>query len=146
VQHLKKKAFESIKASIDLWRTLKPRAQLRSWSELYNCMGLVFGSRRTHIDIVSLRFILKEDGYRRLSGPDEANLGDVVVYADSVPRHVGIVARIDVNLARGLRELFVISKWGEDGEYLHEVKDVPELYGSPIEYWTDREVIDGSFR
>jgi hypothetical protein len=35
--------------------------------------------------------------------------------------------------------LVVVSKWGADGEYEHDVTDVPKLLGAPAEYWTDRK-------
>jgi hypothetical protein len=32
----------------------------------------------------------------------------------------------------------VISKWGQEAEFIHDVDDVLDLLGRPSEYWTDR--------
>jgi cell wall-associated NlpC family hydrolase len=75
-------------------------------------------------------------------GVQESEIGDVVVYRDGSGEvcHVGIVARKNL-LIPGSQEdpLAVLSKWGADGEYLHNMTDVPELLGRPAEFWTDRK-------
>ncbi len=35
--------------------------------------------------------------------------------------------------------LTVLSKWGGEGEYMHDMSDVPELFGTPAEFWTHRK-------
>jgi hypothetical protein len=44
-----------------------------------------------------------------------------------------------VDPSNGADYLQVLSKWGADGEYLHDLTDVPYLLGRPAEYWTDRK-------
>ena len=115
-------------------------AQLRSLNSHYNCMGMVFASRRTCIDTEELGMILEDDGYRPVVSENDIMLGDIVVYrnmkGDAV--HVGMVAGIRTNLVEGRQEIVVMSQWGGDGEYLHRADDVSPLLGVPSEYWTDR--------
>ena len=117
-------------------------AKVRSLSSVYNCMGLVFASRRTWIDPEHLGAILKDDKYTQLDNENEIESGDVVVYRndDGEVSHVGIVAKV----LTGLRldddpvRLCVLSQWGATGEYFHLADDVSSLLGRPVEYWTDR--------
>ena len=114
---------------------------LLPWSltSVYNCMGLVFSSRRTSIEIVHLPWILKEDEYRQLGSRDELRVGDVVVYGtSSALTHVGLVSELPLILATNKREIVVLSKWGRDGEYLHDIDYVPEIYGKSLQLWTNR--------
>jgi hypothetical protein len=102
-------------------------------------MGLVFASRRTHVDIEYLAMILDDNGYRRLTGEREAEIGDLVVYKKNLaPTHVGIIIGFDDDLSAGTRKIKVLSKWGADGEYIHRIDDVPAVFGVPAEFWTDR--------
>ena len=72
---------------------------------------------------------------------NEANTGDVIVY-----RNGGNVTHAGIILGRSLAtrddsDTFeVLSKWGAAGEYEHASRDVPEIYGPPTEYWTDRRM------
>ena len=103
-------------------------------------MGLVFASRRTCIEIEHLLWILREDEYRQLASRDELRVGDVVVY--STPKaftHVGLVYEVPLVISTIRREIVVLSKWGRDGEYFHEIDYVPETYGKPVQFWTDRK-------
>jgi hypothetical protein len=85
--------------------------------------------------------ILEDDEYHRLSGANQAVEGDLVIYLDSqgIVAHVGLVARVNVDLRQGDRELTVLSQWGADGEYFHRAADVSPLLGTPTEYWSDRK-------
>ena len=133
---------EQLKASIELLDRELPAAKLRSATALYNCMGLVFASRRTWVDTGELETILLEDDYKRLAGPDGARIGDVVVYGrEDEVRHVGVIVGTQVNLMTGSREISVMSKWGADGEYIHELDYVPALLGRPSAFWTDRRSV-----
>lgn len=131
------------RASIELWRRERPEAKLRSITAIYNCMGLIFASRRTHIDIDHLRMIFTEDGYRQSFEVYEVQVGDIVVYARNRHeyQHVGIVSSIELDIPNGFRDITVMSKWGSDGEYLHPIDHVPEMYGTPVEFWTNRRII-----
>ena len=52
--------------------------------------------------------------------------------------HVSVVTRVHVDLTNATWEVFAVSQWGADGEYLHRVDDVHPNLGRPKEYWTDR--------
>jgi hypothetical protein len=107
-------------------------------------MGMVFAARRTWIDPDQLPLILNEDGYRKLPGLDEAEVGDVVVYrhpGEGHVTHVGMVIEVKIDVARAARALTVLSKWGQHGEYVHALSDVPVPLGVPVEVWTDRRPV-----
>ena len=54
-------------------------------------------------------------------------------------RHVGIIyERNPILHPQPGFEFWVLSQWGEDGEYLHRLADVPVLLGNQVEYWSDR--------
>ena len=128
--------------SIRIWRENRPNARLRSITGTYNCIGLIVASRRTWVDPGDLLRVLTDDGYRRLRGEAEAELGDVVVYRDHAREvcHAGIVVRKNLYDPTNPGEaLVVLSKWGQEGEYEHDASDVPELCGQPVEFWTDRK-------
>ena len=81
------------------------------------------------------------DGYRRLAGEVEVEFGDLVVYEDDDGEvtHVGIVIGKNVLTPGSSRDVLrVLSKWGGDGEYLHDLSDVPQVYGRAAAFWTDR--------
>ena len=115
-------------------------ARGRSLSNVYNCMGMVFASRRTWIEPEHLETILEDDEYQPVPNEGELRPGDVVVYRDHEDyiSHVGIVAEVRPNIREATREIFVLSQWGQDGEYFHLAEDVNPLLGRPAEYWTDR--------
>ena len=137
------RAEAALRASVSLLGGQFPRAQLRSITAVYNCVGLVVASRRTWVDPEHLIRILREDGYRQLPGVAEVQPGDVVVYRDSDGQvcHVGfVVERNLIVLGERSDPLKVLSKWGADGEYIHDSLDLPPLLGTPTDYWTDRRL------
>jgi hypothetical protein len=134
----------ALKAAVDLIRELFPEARLRSITGTYNCVGLVAASRRTWVDPEHIVKILTDDGYRQLPRPEDAEAGDVVVYHDPAgePCHVGIVVTKNLAVAGESRDLLtVLSKWGADGEYLHDLTKLPSVLGRPAQYWTDRRSV-----
>ena len=134
----------ALKASVELLRGLFPEARFRSITATYNCVGMIVASQRTWVDPADLIRVLREDGYRKLNGPEESDLGDVVIYHDDsgTPCHVGLVVRKNLLLAGGQEDLLtVLSKWGADGEYIHGASCVPIYLGTPAEYWTDRRMV-----
>ncbi len=138
----KERARASLRAAVDIMKQNHPNALLRSITATYNCIGLVIASRRTWVDPEHLPSILVQDGYRLLRGPEEAEVGDVVVYRDKSGEisHVGLVSRKKISDPQnGMDYLQVLSKWGADGEYFHDLTDLPYLLGRPCEYWTDRK-------
>lgn len=130
-----------LQRAVAFWRQSRPGASLRSISSVYNCMGLVFGSRRTCIDPEDLPRLLADDCYRKITSLSEVQCGDVVVYHDrhGEPSHVGLVWERNLIIPGHQEEPFkVLSQWGADGEYIHDWRDVPVLLGVPVEIWTDR--------
>ena len=117
-----------------------PNAKVRSLSAEYNCVGMVFGARRTVIEPEHVPMILDEDGYRRIHGDGDLKLGDVVVYKDDNDEigHVGIVICIKAICDPPKRDITVLSQWGLHGEYFHDIDDVEPDYGGRKEFWTDR--------
>lgn len=130
----------AMSAARELVLSSRPTARVRSLTSIYNCMGMVFATRRTTVLPDELEMILEDDDFRRISFEWELMAGDVVVYRDTTGFvvHVGLVAEIRTNLSDGSREVIVLSQWGADGEYFHRVDDVNPVLGSPAEYWTDR--------
>jgi hypothetical protein len=117
------------------WR---PNVKIRSVSDYpYNCVGMIFASRRAWIEIDHIYDLIREDSYRRVH-LDQLMEGDIVLYKDhkNEPSHVALVIQIERTLSLNIR---VISKWGKDGEFVHLINDVPALLGKPVEYYTDRE-------
>lgn len=101
----------------------------------YNCVGLVFASRRAWIDPEHHPKLLIEDGYKRIQRVS-AIVGDVVVYRDQrdEPVHVGMI--ITVYEIGESRSINVLSKWGSDGEFIHDERNVVSYLGEPSDYWT----------
>jgi cell wall-associated NlpC family hydrolase len=134
------RAPEALGASVKIWNRQRPAAQLRSITAVYDCMGLVFACRRTWVELGELHKILQDDEYQRLSGPEEVEIGDIVIYYDGGrATHVGVVVDVGRHLTT-TRSITVMSKWGADGEYIHPVNHVPEAYGQHVEYWTERKI------
>lgn len=137
------KPLPLMKAGHEILRSEMPNARLRSLAAEYNCMGMVFGSRRTWIDPDRFLMIVTDDGYRLLPKGAAVVQGDVAVYRNRVSlevEHVGIVVGIKVEA--GGSGLEVLSKFGADGEYFHAAEEVPAMFstsgGCALEIWTDR--------
>ena len=133
-------APQRMKAAMEIVKANHPTAVERSLRSTYNCVGMVFASRRTCVDIEHLGLLLLEDGYRRLANATELQIGDLAVYkVDSGDfSHVGVVYHLGPFRVDGSRDVYVMSQWGRDGEYYHRVDDVNDHLGTPTEYWTDR--------
>jgi len=134
----------ALKAAAEIHATLFPDAILRSLSATYNCIGLVVANRRTWVDPDHLIRILRDDGYRQLAGEAEAEIGDIVVYRDERGEvcHAGIVVSKNFLVAGENRDaLRILSQWGADGEYIHDLSRLPALLGVASEFWTDRRNI-----
>lgn len=130
-----------LRAAVELINKNWPSAKLRSATSVYNCMGLIFASRRTWIDPGFLIDILADDEYIKLAGIQEVQIGDVVIYrdrGDNSISHIGIVLKKDPVISTASWNIIIISQWGADGEYIHPIQEVPYYLGDPVEYWTDR--------
>lgn len=126
------------------WTKEYPLIKPRSLTATYNCMGHVFASRRTLIDIKYLQWILEEDGFRQVGKPPEAGVGDIVVYQGPIEKaisHVGIIVDLYEFLQESL-DVWVLSKWGRGGEYVHILDQVPFFLGQPVQFWTERIILD----
>jgi hypothetical protein len=65
----------------------------------------------------------------------------VVYRREGVVTHAGVITERNVQVPGENSDPFrVLSQWGADGEYEHDSADVPQVLGSPAEYWTDRRV------
>lgn len=132
---------EAMQAAAQMFMREHKSLQTRSLSSVYNCVGLVFASRRTSVDIALLWMIFEDDGYRSI--PESAVVpGDLVVYKDDAGRvtHVGIVIEHARDVLSATFVTKVVSQWGWDGEYIHDVKDVHYSLGSPREFWSERKI------
>lgn len=98
----------------EMFAGLFPGAKLRSVSNTYNCVGLVFANRRTWVDPDQLPVIFGDEHYVRVA---EAHPGDLVIYQNSQGDvcHVGVVLHRVVDTATGEWNLVVLSKWGGGG-------------------------------
>jgi hypothetical protein len=134
--------LESLKEALKIAKDICPTAKCRSLTALYNCVGMALANRRTAVDIKHLEVILQDDGYRQIP-EKEVFEGDIVEYLrSSVPQHVGIVYELRPSnpLTRiGPIEIWVLSQWGEDGEYLHKLRCVPAIYGTELRFWSERK-------
>lgn len=103
----------------------------------YNCVGMIFASRRAWIEIDHIYDLLREDDYKRIQVED-VKPGDIVLYKDNgAPLHVGLVIMVErIGLTPNIK---VVSKWGKDPEFIHFMEDVPSLLGKPVEFYTDRK-------
>ena len=119
--------------------TDKFRLDIRSESDYpYNCVGMVFASRRAVIDDSEIKRILLEDNYHQI-GRDQVIIGDVIAYLyEQKFVHVGIVFEKTLDIDNRTPRFRVVSKWGEDlPEFIHFEDQIPEMYGTPS-FYTDR--------
>jgi len=102
-----------------------PEAVLRNYAtDIYNCHGLTFASRRTYIwDPNEIWKIIREDNYVEIF---EKNVlpGDVILYIDTKGdvEHSGLV------ISKPNTTFFVpmiVSKWGKGPEYIHFANNCP---------------------
>lgn len=128
-----------------------PEAILRSGpTKMYNCHGLTFANRRAWVENVppldpttvqSIEGVLEEDGYRPVN-LQEVEIGDVAAYREDPDGHIhhtGIVVQVDSAFGEMTNQvLLIMSKWGQNGEFLHTPNVVPPGYGSYMQYWTER--------
>jgi hypothetical protein len=123
------------------WKERKPAVGV------YNCAGHVWASRRTSILADDVwQIILREDGYRSLSGTELPVAGDLVLYVDGDNGkylHVGMILELVDGVTRESRKIpKVLSKLNSAfGEVVHNERDVPydkQGISAKIEYWTDR--------
>lgn len=129
---------EAMRDAFDRHKAAHPSLKMRNLDSTYNCVGLVFASRRTVIDIAFVRKILSDDDYKSIAVPN-AQRGDLVVYEDQngEPCHIGIIWALDPQFGT----CTVLSQWGEDGEYFHLIDQVPTQFSRGRHtIWTERQI------
>lgn len=117
----------------------RPRRFVRSLVSTYNCVGMVFANRRTFIDTSEIPAILEDDEYYPVEDEAKVAVGDIVIYSKSDSSgitHIGIVVVNQMEIGR--RDLRVLSQFGRDGEYIHDLLDVPEGYGTVVKFYSER--------
>ncbi|NER35601.1 MAG: hypothetical protein F6J93_16680 [Oscillatoria sp. SIO1A7] len=130
---------EALEEAAKIWQDKYPNIRVRSLTSEYNCVGMVFGCRRTAIDIEHIGLILKEDSYRRLYSEGEVLPGDVVLYGNGDRyTHIGTILSKEPDVKNASFKITVLSQWGFDGEYIHLLDEVPDNYGNVKEFWTER--------
>lgn len=143
VQNEQKPGFpvERMRAATQMWQQRHPEARLRAAASTYNCMGLVFANRRTCIDPDQWNLIREDDGYRPLADNERPLPGDVVLYEDQHGlAHVAVITKAEPDPRSADWRIEVISQWGADGEFIHDMHDVPQMLGTPTQIWTERAV------
>jgi hypothetical protein len=111
----------------------------RSLLSTYNCMGLVFGSRRTVIDVDDVEWILQDDGFGAVLEQDVLP-GDLLLYRDANgPTHIAVVVEHRQNFEKACFETTVVSQWGDNGEYVHRASDVSPILGKPSRFYRMKE-------
>lgn len=121
------------------FRALDPSryTELAPASGRYNCFGLVFAARRTSLFLPNLRTtfspteLLSMDGFRMMLQPAP---GDVAAYRSKSGdiEHVGFVTHLQP--FESTKVVYVWSKWGALGEYLHQSHVTP-FPDCNVEFW-----------
>lgn len=132
---------ESLRAGVQAALNAFPGIKPVSATAVYNCVGLVFGARRTWIDTSEVSAILQDDGFRLVSRKMDWKPGDVVVYKadDGEILHVGVIHTVDPKIGVGDFDVTVISAWGITGEFAHGIEQVHTLLGRPTEVWSQHK-------
>ena len=130
---------DALAAAMQFIQGSHPNIRLRSLTATYNCVGMAFASRRTCIEPHHVQMILDDDGYKEVAPADVVS-GDLVIYRDKHGEisHVAVVVSHAPDIAKGQWRTDVLSQWGSDGEYLHEITDVSELLGKPDKFYSER--------
>lgn len=101
---------------------------------IYNCHGMIFGSRRTRIlDTPVIHMILKDDRWEQITELKDVLPGDIIVYVDDQGdlTHSGFV----IGNSPLSPEPWICSKWGSGPEVLHKYFDVPQIYGTTYNFY-----------
>lgn len=124
------------------------RREMRSLSATYNCVGMVFGNRRTAIEPEHVPMILRDDGYVEVDREENVTIGDVIVYEDEATGevlHVGWVVANHLAIEGGsVRKIRILSQFGRDGEYFHDHTDVPSMYGRKFRFYSESRRVEPS--
>ena len=128
--------------ALQLLGAKKHNVRVRSISEYpYNCVGMVLGNRRAWIDLDSeaIENSLIQDGFRKISQED-LTVGDVVLYEnENEYTHIGMVICVG---GEDITNVWLLSKWGFAGEFIHHLHDVLSDYGVASQFWSERVAHD----
>jgi hypothetical protein len=94
-------------------------------SGAYNCHGMTFLSRRGFVlDEDAVALVLQDDQYYQIED-SQVRSGDVILYyyENGDLEHSGVVAFVDP--FETVRVPWILSKWGQAGEYLHRYNYCP---------------------
>ena len=130
IQEIARPALEESKRLIS---NTNPSYQLRSLTSTYNCMGLVFASRRTWIEPDHFWKVADDDGYKRVESMADVRPGDIAVYMFNSGKdvaHVGIIIESQIDLKQNRFKFVVLSQFGKSGEYIHYYDDLPQAISS----------------
>lgn len=116
--------------------------RLVSASTVCNCYGLAFASRRTAlVDENAVFQALSEDGYKLVPfAPIRWDYGDVVLYrtSDSNASHVAVIVELRPGADPDDIEVRVLSAWGDQGEYVHDIDPGHPTLGKPYAVYSLR--------
>jgi hypothetical protein len=101
-----------------------PATRRREATGVYNCHGMTFANRRTGVyEGPDIERIIVDDGYKIIDR-SKVMPGDVILYFEgTIISHSGIV--IFMEQVGQSRVPFILSKWGNAGEYIHHYKVCP---------------------
>ena len=131
--------IEKLQIDAQVFQSQIPDLILRSVDPYpYNCVGMIFASRRAWIEIDYIYELLRADNYK-LVPRERVIAGDLVLYKNQrdEPSHIGLIIAVDQLGAS--QNIKVISKWGLDAEFIHFIDKVNSNLGKPTEFYTDRE-------
>jgi hypothetical protein len=136
-------APDDLKEAVSACMADFPMIQVRSVTAVYNCVGMVFASRRTWVDTDFVRQLLTEDGYALVQNRHTSMVGDVVIYENDehVIKHVGIIIQKSEDLTGGHVTFKILSKWGPWAEFIHDEGHIYDAWGKFSEVWTDRKCV-----
>lgn len=144
------KFSKELSSNSTLWRNR------RTCDTTYNCVGMVWVSRRAVVtDMAACSTILKDDGYRLAGTSERPFPGDVILYVKTWHDTAGRERKEVLHVARvawivkgeGLDATVALSKWNDCfGEDLHRAEDPLQHYRKlsretdrlDVQYWTDR--------
>lgn len=134
---VRRRTDANLKSMADRNRRIRKVRSLSPY--MYNCVGMIFSSRRAWIEIDELEQILAGDFYRKIN-MKQLDAGDIVIYTRNGTRtHIGLIIFIERE-ANEIRNIVVLSKWGADGEIEHDLQIVPKGYGFPTEFWSEKRL------
>lgn len=134
---------DELKKALEICSERFPNMVIRSVTAIYNCVGMVFATRRTWIEPEYVPIFLGDDEYHMLPSIEDAEIGDVAIYKEESDeiKHVGVIIEKTENLIEGSMDFRILSKWGPWAEFIHQPNEIFDSWGQLTEIWTDRKSI-----